>query len=165
MDPNVKMDANARLQLQKMLKENDVLDQTELIRQLKHSTIFKKEVATLVNLRKKYPNDPDQLNTVGAVECSFLFNYYTDLYNKIRKDEIDLKILAQFIDVLESIEEGRIDQHEGSFMVGTLLKKIYVDSALRKADILDKEREDEETPTMVEPISISWKEYKHAKQA
>ena len=48
MDPNVKMDANARLQLQKMLKENDVLDQTELIRQLKHSTIFKKEVATLV---------------------------------------------------------------------------------------------------------------------
>ena len=58
MDPNVKMGDKERLQLNNMLKENDVLNQTELIRELKHSVIFKKEVAMLLNLKKKYPSDP-----------------------------------------------------------------------------------------------------------
>ena len=105
MDPNVRMDKNARLQLQKMLKENDVLDQTELIRELKHSVIMKKEVNTLLELRRKYPRDEEALNMEGMIECSFLFNYYTDLYNKIRKNEIDVRILFQFIEVLEKIED------------------------------------------------------------
>ena len=52
MDPNIKMDDKARLQLQKMLKENDVLDQTELIRELKHSAIMRKEVNILLDLLK-----------------------------------------------------------------------------------------------------------------
>jgi len=164
MDPNIKMDNNARLQLQKMLKENDVLDQTELIRELKHSEIMRREVNILVNLRKKYPNDEDSLNMEGMLECSFLFNYYSDLYNKIRKDEINLTILFQFIDVLERIEKGDIDQHEGSFIVGTLLKKIYVDSALKKAEKLDNKYGTEENIPAPEPVKISWKEFKHAKK-
>jgi hypothetical protein len=165
MDPNVKMGDKERLQLNNMLKENDVLDQTSLIRKLKHSVIFKKEVATLLNLKKKYPSEPEALNAEAMIECSFLFSYYTDLYNKIRKDEIDIKILYQFIDVLANIEEGKIDQHEGSFMVGTLLKKIYVDSALRKADMINQahEEEAEEPEPVVEPIPISWKEFKNAR--
>ena len=103
------------------------------------------------------------------IECSFLFNYYTDLYNKIRKDEIDLAILYQFLDVLKQIEDGVVDQHEGSFMVGTLLKKIYVDSALKKADKLDKEHaaNNENTSDIVreDPVEISWKQFKHMKNA
>jgi len=161
----VKMDDKARLQLQNMIKENDVLDQTELIRELKHSAIFRNEVGKLLELKKRYPSDPEALNDACMIECSFLFNYYTDLYNKLRKDEIDVQILYQFIDVLAHIEDGKVDQHEGSFMVGTLLKKIYVDSALRKADMLDQKyaEEGEEKPVMVEPIAISWKDYKNAK--
>ena len=120
----------------------------------------------MLNLKKKYPSDPEALNAEAMIECSFLFSYYTDLYNKIRKDEIDIKILYQFIDVLANIEEGKIDQHEGSFMVGTLLKKIYVDSALRKADMINQkyENEDGEPEPMVEPKPISWKEFKNARQ-
>ena len=165
MDPNVKMDDKARLQLQNMIKENDVVDQTELSRQLKHSAIFKKEVNTLLNLKKKYPTDQDALNNEAMIECSFLFSYYTDLYNKIRKDEIDIQILWQFIDVLANIEEGKIDQHEGSFLVGTLLKKIYVDSALRKADMINQQHaEDEKPEPIVDPLPISWKEFKNARK-
>lgn len=165
MDPNVKMGDKERLQLNNMLKENDVLNQTELIRQLKHSVIFKKEVATLLNLKKKYPSDPETLNAEAMIECSFLFSYYTDLYNKIRKDEIDIKILYQFIDVLANIEDGKIDQHEGSFMVGTLLKKIYIDSALKKADMINQKHDEEngEPEPVVEPKPISWKEFKNAR--
>jgi hypothetical protein len=41
------------------------------------------------------------------------------------------------LDILKKIEDGQLDQHEGSFMVGTILKDIYVDSALKKAEKLD----------------------------
>jgi hypothetical protein len=92
-------------------------------------------------------------------ECGFLFTYYTDIYNKIRKDEIDLKILNQFLNVLRRIEDGELDQHEGSFVIGTLLKEMYVDSALRKAAKLNENQEQE----YVEPrevVNISWRDFK-----
>ncbi len=161
------MDDKTRLQLQNMVKANNAEDQTDLIRELKHSDIFKNNIATLLNLKKQYANDQDKLHMECMVECSFLFNYYTDLYNKIRKDEIDMVILYQFLDVLKQIEDGLVDQHEGSFMVGTLLKKIYVDSALKKADKLDKEHAATDTPAIVreDPVEISWKQFKHMKKA
>ena len=87
------MDDNQRLHLQKMISANNVEDQTGLIRDLKHSHILKENVNNLVMLKAKYPDDADSLNLEAMSECSFLFTYYTDLYNKIRKDEIDLKIL------------------------------------------------------------------------
>lgn len=152
------MDENARLQLQRMIKANNVEDQTELIRNLKHSVILKNDVNNLILLRAKYNNEPEKLNIEAMSECNFLFTYYTDIYNKIRKDEIDLKILFKFLDVLKQIEEGELDQHEGSFLVGTLLKEMYVDSALKKAEKLDKENPEEKN--YIEPIQISWKQYK-----
>ena len=155
------MDDRARLQLQKMIKANNVEDQTDLIRELKHSQILKNDINTLILLKAKYRDDPDQLLLESMTECNFLFTYYTDIYNKIKKDEIDLNILSQFIEVLKKIEDGHMDQHEGSFAVGTLLKELYVDSALKKADKLDKEYAKEKEQIVVkEPIQISWKQYK-----
>ena len=154
------MDDNQRLHLQKMISANNVEDQTGLIRDLKHSYILRENVNNLVMLKAKHFDDVDSLNLEAMVECNFLFTYYTDLYNKIRKDEIDLKILFQFIDVLKKIEDGLMDQHEGSFEVGSLLKKIYVDSALRKAEKLNA------TTGVVEPeykgpqVEISWRQFK-----
>ena len=154
------MDENQRLHLQKMIAANNVEDQTGLIRDLKHSQILRENVNNLVMLKAKYLDDADALNLEAMSECNFLFTYYTDLYNKIRKDEIDLKILFQFLDVLSKIEEGKIDQHEGSFEVGMLLKKIYVDSALRKAEKLNVES-DKRAPEYKGPqVEISWKQFK-----
>ena len=167
MDPDAQMDDKARLQLQKMIQANDVLDQTDLIRQLKHSEIFKKEIAILLELKERYKNDEEQSNLEAMIECSFLFNYYTDIYNKIRKDEINLDTLYQFIDVLKKIEDGILDQHEASFMVGTLLKKIYVDSAIKKADKINEQYDDnkEDETIAPTPVEISWKEFKSLKNA
>ena len=153
------MDDKARLQLQKMIKANDVEDQTELIRELKHSHLLQNDINNLIMLKAKYRNDQDKINEEGMSECGFLFTYYTDIYNKIRKDEIDLKILNQFLNVLRRIEDGELDQHDGAFIVGTLLKEIYVDSALRKAAKLNENQEQE----YVEPrevVNISWKDFK-----
>ena len=41
---------------------------------------------------------------------------------------------------LQAIEEGEIDQHEGSYEVGKLLKELYIDSALRRETKRDKKR-------------------------
>jgi len=153
------MDDKARLQLQKMIKANNVEDQTELIRELKHSHLLQNDINNLIMLKAKYRNDQDKINEEGMSECGFLFTYYTDIYNKIRKDEIDLKILNQFLNVLRRIEDGELDQHEGSFVIGTLLKEMYVDSALRKAAKLNENKEQE----YIEPrevVNISWKDFK-----
>ena len=155
------MDESARLHLQNMIKTNNVTDQTELIRQLKHSEVLRENVQRLVMLKNKHKNNPDQLNIDAMTECYFLFNYYTDIYNKIKKDEIDLGILFQFFDVLEKIEKNELDQHEGSFEVGTLLKKIYIDSALKKAEKLNI---DDTQPEMNKGIDVTWKQFKNSKK-
>jgi hypothetical protein len=155
------MNDSQKLQLQKMISANNVEDQTELIRTLKHSHIFKNEINSMMMIKSKYRGDDEKIKEECMNECGFLFTYYTDLFNKIRKDEIDLKILFQFIEVLRKIEDGEVDQHEGSFMVGTLLKELYIDSALKKADKLDEQYGSEEVPKKLEPaLSISWKQFK-----
>ena len=152
------MNESQRIQLSNMIRENNVVDQTPLIRQLKHSAIMRENVNTLLDL-KAVASD-DELNILAAEKCSFLFTYYTDIYNKLRKDEIDVDILFKLIDKLQEIEENKLDQHEASFEVGTILKKIYVDSALRKADKLDKQY-GKDVAEIKEVENISWKDYKN----
>jgi hypothetical protein len=156
------MDDKARLQLQKMISANNVEDQTGLIRELKHSEVLKKDIQTLLMLKDKFGDDHQQIQLESMYECNFLFTYYTDIYNKVRKDEISLVILYKFLDVLKQIEDGEVDQHEGSFIVGTLLKELYIDSALKKAEKLEKEHEHDEpvNTVVVEPVNISWRDYK-----
>lgn len=155
------MDEKQRLHLQKMIAANNVEDQTEFIRELKHSDILRKDVNNMILLKAKYRDDPEKIHMECMHECNFLFTYYTDIYNKIRKDEMDVNILFKFLDVLKKIELGELDQHEGSFQVGTLLKKIYVDSALRKAEKLNEQNESEKKEEPIQPaVQINWKQYK-----
>ena len=155
------MDEKQRLHLQKMIVANNVEDQTGSIRELRHSDVLRNEVNNMILLKAKYRNDPEKIHLECMNECNFLFTYYTDIYNKIRKDEMDVSILNKFLDVLKKIEIGELDQHEGSFQVGTLLKKIYVDSALKKAEKLDAQNKSDEKEEPIKPsIQISWKQFK-----
>ena len=161
---NPVMDDNQRLQLQNMIKANNVEDQTELIRELKHSQILRNEINTMVKIKAKYGDNADQIYSECAAECSFLFTYYTDIFNKVRKDEIDILILNKFLDVLRQIEDGKLDQHEGSFLVGALLKELYVDSAIRKAEKLDEQNKEVKEEPKKPEVQISWKQFKAASQ-
>lgn len=154
-----------RLNLQKMINSNDVEDQTELIREKKHSSLITEDVNRLVELKKKYlrlsKSNPIEFEQMCISRCSFLYNNYTDIFNKVKKDEIDLSILNRFLNVLKQIEEKSIDQHEGSFLVGKFLKEMYIDSALKKSEKLDKQlKKKEEKEKIVKPKNISWKQYK-----
>jgi len=160
------MDDQSRLQLQQMIQANNVEDQTQLIRELKHSVLLRADINQLLKLKATYGDDQNMIIQEGMNDCSFLFTYYTDIFNKIRKDEIDIKILFYFIDVLKKIENGELDQHEGSFLVGKILKEMYVDSALKKAEKLnksDQEKEKEKEEELKEErkgLPILWKQWK-----
>lgn len=147
-----------KLNLQKMITENDVEDNTELIRTYKHSDKIRKDVDTLIELIKNNKNDLD-FDTQCENKCFFIFFNYTDIYNKVKKNLLDIPTLYQFLDCLKKIEDGKQDQHEASFEIGKLLKKMYVDSALKKAERLDEEHK----VVREEPKSISWSEYKKSK--
>jgi hypothetical protein len=157
------MDNNQRLHLQKMISANNVEDTTALIQNLKHSVILRENVNNLLMLKSKYSDSPENLHLEGMVECNFLFTYYTDIYNKIRKDEIDLNILFKAFDVLKDIEDGKIDQHEGAFKFGTLLKEIYVDSALKKAEKLDALAENTAPEYKGPQVKMTWTQFKKLK--
>jgi hypothetical protein len=161
------MNDNERLNLQKMIQENDVVNTTGLMRELKHSKKILADVDLLLKLKRENhsmaKSNPEKFDALCVEKCSFIFQHYTDIFNKVKKDEINLNILLRLINVLHSIEEGEQDQHEGSFEVGKLLKQIYIDSALRKADKLNAtdskgEADDNEEIRPVE--NISWRDFK-----
>jgi hypothetical protein len=163
----MEMNDEMKLHLKDMIKANNTTDQTELIRELKHSSILRDDINKLVLLKAKYSDDPDALMMEAMNECSFLFNHYTDVYNKIRKDEMDMNIMFRLVDVLEKIENGLVDQHMGSVEVGTILKEIYVDSALKKAKKLDAAAataENNDGKISGPQVDISWDAFKKQKQ-
>jgi len=153
------MNENEKLQLQNLIKMNNVEDQTQHIRNLKHSQIIKKDIETLLLLKKTF-TDKDELSIQAISECNFLFVYYTDIYNRIKNDEIDISLLFTFLEILSKIENEELDQHEGSFMIGKLLKEIYIDSALKKSEKLDKLYNSEVKENNITPIQIHWKQWK-----
>jgi hypothetical protein len=166
------MNSLDRLQLEKMIQANDAADNTSQIRDLKHSMLIHADVATLLNLKRDYARlaktNPDQFDMMCVNRCIFLFNNYTDIFNKVKKDEIDLAILGKLLGVLKMIEDGKVDQHEASVEVGQLLKQIYIDSALKKSEKLDKKHSNagsgsSSDDSLPPAKKVSWKQYK-AKQ-
>ena len=164
------MNPQERLQLDKLIRANDVADNTNSIRELKHSKPLGDDIMTLLKLKKEYQrlskSNPSQFDNICVSRCPFLFNNYTDIFNKVKKDEIDLNILFQLIYILKQIEDGKLDQHTGSYEVGKLLKSIYIDSAIKKADNINKQHEhsrgngnkEHSKPPSVK--KISWSEFK-----
>lgn len=165
-----------RLLLNQMIASNNVSDQTELIRELRHSSRIKEEVDRLVQLLKEYETlEYNDIRTICTFECNFLFTYYTDIFNRVLKKEINLDLFDRFLFILQKIENGELNQHEASFQVGTILKEIYVDSALKKSKKLEEQFEASNQTSTVSssssssllsrepPKQISYKDFKSKK--
>lgn len=161
------MDTLDKLNLHKMIDANNVQDCTDEIRTKKHSKLIGDDVTRLVALKKKYSrlaqSNPQQFDSMCVSQCNFLFNNYMDIFNKVKKDEMNLEILAQLLQVLKQIEEGSLDQHAGAFEVGKLLKAIYIDCALVKAERIDKKTGKKTVPAKPKEKKISWAEFKEKK--
>jgi hypothetical protein len=165
------MNAEERLNLKKMLAQSqDYVDHTEDIRRLKHSGLLLDSMREIEKLKRANAemreNDPDQFTEMCKTVAPLMYNLYMDLFHKLVKDELNLVIMIKLIRVLELIEQGKLDQNEGSVMVGKILKELYVDSAVRLGDKLDKANELANPSPVVErsePKNIRWKEWKRGK--
>lgn len=148
------------INLEKLINNSDdYVDNTEKIREIQHSSMIKYEVNNLVKLRNENSNlESNELIDLGSEKCNFLFTNYSSLFLKVIKDEVDMSLLDKFIDCLKEIEDGKKDQNEASVKVGTILKEIYIDSALRRANKLD-----DKTAIKTKPKNISWKQFKFSK--
>ena len=159
------MDKIDRINLQKMIASNDVKNNTEDIKQKKHSGVIRQEVTKLVDLKKKYSRlsktNSNEYVQILKSQCSFLYNNYTDIFNRIKNDELDLEIFSKFLNALKSIEDGECDQHEASYNIGSLLKTMYIDSAVRHANKIEnkKQKHGKEAPEKTGK-NITWANFK-----
>jgi hypothetical protein len=165
------MDDKSRLQLDKLIKEYNPENTTSKIRELKHSKKIRDDITRMQQLKQTHSrikqSSPGTFRSMCETQCSFLFRNYTNIFNKLFKDEINLNIMEQFLHVLYNIEEGHLDQHEGSYKVGQILKELYIDSALKQEQKDKKKRSEYENKkskgkknTSNAPKKLSWAEYK-----
>jgi len=129
------MNKDERLQLKKMIDANNVEDQTETIRKLKHSNKIRDEVVSMqrIIVENNISTEKEETTVIQkrCIETApLLYENYTDIFHKIVKQELNMKMFSDFLNVLKKIEDGELDQHEGSYMVGTILKNIYIDSII-----------------------------------
>lgn len=142
------MDSNERKILDKMLQESDFQDNTHTIRNMKHSELIKQDVNKLLKLKQEYSNISDLTiyKKVCTTECRFLVKNYKKIFDKLVDDELELGIMLLLIKTLRKIEDGEVDQSEGSVEIGKILKQIYIDK------VIVEERKEEK--------SLSWNTYK-----
>ena len=157
-----KIDDETRLKFNELLKESDASDNTEKIRKLKHSSKIKEQVSIMMDIKRRYSRlDKKTLDKMIDTQCNWLFTHYFNLFNKLKKDELDIQILGQFVNALKAVEDGDMDQHEASVRVGQVLKKLYIDSALKKDKKEEARRERQRKKKPVNrKAKLTWAQYK-----
>jgi len=152
------MDSQDRLNLKRLISEYKPEETTSKIRTLKHSSKIKEDVERYLMLKSKYARLPRETQEkMYRNQCNFLYINYTNIFNKLIKEQLDLSILYRLLMVLKAIEEEKYDQHEGSVKVGEILKQLYIDSALKGGDQNEKKPKKERKR---KGKKISWEEYK-----
>ena len=158
------MNPEEKRQLENLIRENKVEDTTETIRENKHSDKIRRDIGTLISLKKKYErlrkSNPNQFDSICASQCNFLHTNYPDIFDRVKKDQLDLNILGNLLMVLKNIEDGKLDQHTGAYEVGKLLKALYIDDNLENAEKINKKGEKMENVPAPIVNNISWKQFK-----
>ena len=113
------MNASEKLNLKNLIRDYKHESTTDKIRSLKHSEKIREDITRMLELKKKYTRiDKKTLRNMVEKQCSFLYGNYTNIFNKVYKENIDLNLLHNFLTILKTIEDGECDQHEASYKVG-----------------------------------------------
>ena len=152
------MNPSEKDSLSKMIKENNVEDNTVNIRNNKHSQHITNDINKFLALKKQFSRlaktNKELFKRKAINECTFLNKNYNNILSKLLNDKLDLNILNKFIFLLKKVEDGELDQHTASYEIGKLLKSHYIDSKLGEGN---NENENENKSIIKE---ISWQEYK-----
>lgn len=154
------MNRQQRAQLNRMVEESGAANNTALIREKQHSFQIENDIKTINRIVKENPSaSDDEIRLMCSSEALFLFSNYTPIFNKAIAQELNMDIMSDLLKTLRAIESGQLDQHEASVRAGQILKELYVDSALRRSEKLDKEDQDEPEP-LNQGKEMSWSDFK-----
>lgn len=135
---------NECLNLKQMIKDNDVQDFTNNIREKCHSQLIKNDIIQYLEISNKYSRlqktNNEQFKTICRSQCSFLYNNYTDIFNRLINNTLNLTIFDNLLNILHKIETSEVNQHEASYLVGKYLKELYIDSNLRSEKLHDDKK-------------------------
>ncbi len=140
--------------LKRMERENNTVDNTENIRKLKHSDKIRQDVFIIQKMKQCVkPEEEKHMVEWYKKNCSFLYENYKTIFNKLVSNEIDIPLLFTFLDCLKRVEDGELQQQEASFEIGKILKQLYVDPKIQE----EKKEYNTGKP-------LSWSDYKkHSK--
>ena len=143
--------------MNKLVSQYDSEDTTDKIRELKHSKRIYEDVCTIQKLKRDYSRlretNKDQFVTMMKNRAPFLYENYSNIFHRLKKDQVNIQILFMFLKTLEAIENGEVDQNEASVQIGQLLKEMYVDK------VIDTSKE--EKKVYKKPKNdISWQQYR-----
>ena len=169
------LDNQQKEDLKNMITANETEDVTQDIRSSKKSERIHADINNMLFLKKKYhrlaKSNPKEFETICIKQCDFLYNSFAEIFKGIKTDTIDINIMYKMLDVLKQIEDGKIDQHEGSYIVGQYLKEMYIDNALRIQQKKDsnnrkkkgpyKYKSSGKTETETETKPLSYREFKN----
>ncbi len=154
------------LNMQSLMSSDDYVNNTDKIRQLKHSEDILLDIAKICELKKTHGKikivEEEKFKHLCQTSCPFLYANYTDIFNKVVNDELNLHMMVDFVKMLKQIEEGQIDQFEASVKIGTILRDMYVDSAIKRGEKLDAANGVEDKK-FVEPKKLTWAEWNKKK--
>jgi hypothetical protein len=159
---------NDRMDLKRvMANSTDYQDNTAYIRASKHSRQMSADVRKIELLAQNNgvlrDTDLPAFTELAKQKCPFLFSRYTDIFNRLVAGTIDISTMYEVLRILRMIEDGEVEQEEGSLLVGRVLKKLYVDSAVRAADKLasrDSYSGPNKKVLSTTELAFSWKDYK-----
>ena len=166
------MNQQERIDLKKLMRTqgSDYEDNTEGIRRLKHSELIASDIKQIeelkANNKEMRTENPQGFLIKCQLKCSFLYNAYTDIFHRLIKDELNLELMGKALILLKNIEDGQLNQQEGSVAMGKILHRIFVESALKQKEHLEEVNSNNETdlenPSIVKTTgqAISWTQYK-----
>ena len=162
------LSSDENLKLSQMINESGCGDNTDTIRALKHSVMIRDEIRKMESFKITHlslkASEPELYLDNARRECFFLYQHYTDIFQRILDDKLDLVIMSRVLTILKMIEDNTIDQHEGSVLVGKLLKEMYIDSAIQMKDAAERSGgggdDNSENQSPSPHLSVSWNEFK-----
>ena len=128
------MDDKDRENLAKLLKAYEPDENTGLIRTQKNSSIIKEETMSFKKLQQTHERmmktNSKMFRNMATKKCMLISEKFPMIFEKMLSNTLDYDVFGRFIFMLEQIENGRMNQHEASYHVGMLLKKMFVDTQI-----------------------------------
>lgn len=160
------LDDQQKRDLQNMIDANDTEDLTQYIRAHKRSDLVAADIRLIAQLKVKHNHllntDPVGFDELCSKQCPFLYNSFRDIYNKIKTGALDINTMHKFLAILKRIEDGELDQHEGSYLAGKHLNNVHIDGSLRNKNNTEPSdnKKDSDKPA-IPSKTFSYKEFKN----